>query len=87
MRSTVAGLLALSMMVPGAYAAEGALAPGKPAGVRCVQLGADNRCLLFGQAQRPAVCASLQASLPMCGQTRAQALQWLTVLETQTRPD
>ena len=60
---------------------------GKPAGVRCVQLSADNRCLLFGQAQRPAVCASLQASLPMCGQTRAQALQWLTVLETQTRPD
>jgi uncharacterized protein len=55
--------------------------------VRCVQLSADNRCLLFGQAQRPAVCASLQASPPMCGQSRTQALQWLTVLETQTRPD
>jgi len=47
----------------------------------------DNRCLLFGQAQRPAVCASLQASPPMCGQSRTQALHWLAVLETQTRPD
>jgi Fe-S-cluster containining protein len=60
---------------------------GKPAGVRCVQLSADNRCLLFGQAQRPVVCASLQASPPMCGQSRTQALHWLAVLETQTRPD
>jgi Fe-S-cluster containining protein len=60
---------------------------GKPAGVRCVQLSADNRCLLFGQALRPAVCDSLQASLPMCGQSRQEALQWLAELETLTCPD
>lgn len=40
---------------------------GKPAGVRCVQLGADNRCLIFGQPERPAVCSGLAASLEMCG--------------------
>ena len=60
---------------------------GKPAGVRCVQLDAQQRCQLFGQPQRPAVCASLQPGLPMCGQSREQALAWLAALETQTRPD
>ena len=60
---------------------------GKPAGVRCVQLGAGNRCLLFGQPERPAVCGSLQPTLAMCGRTRDEALRSLSLLETQTRPD
>ena len=59
---------------------------GKPAGVRCVQLGADDRCLLFGDPRRPAFCGSLQPSAEMCGATREQALQYLTDLERQTRP-
>ncbi|MBS7673106.1 YkgJ family cysteine cluster protein, partial [Vibrio cholerae] len=29
---------------------------GKPAGVRCVHLSAEQLCQLFGQPQRPAVC-------------------------------
>jgi Fe-S-cluster containining protein len=60
---------------------------GKPAGVRCVQLTADNRCALFGRPDRPAVCLSLKAHEDMCGENREQALRWLGVLEIETRPD
>jgi hypothetical protein len=59
---------------------------GKPAGERCVQLDDDLRCRLFGDPRRPAVCASLRASVEMCGQTRDQALTILTRLEALTRP-
>lgn len=59
---------------------------GKPAGVRCAQLDSQDACRLFGHASRPAVCGSLQPSTEMCGQSPAQALQWLTRLETITRP-
>ncbi|WP_290729316.1 YkgJ family cysteine cluster protein [Aquabacterium sp.] len=58
---------------------------GKPAGVPCPHLDADLRCRLFGQPERPAVCSSLQSSEEMCGNTREQALRWLTALETATR--
>ena len=43
------------------------LPKGKPAGVRCVQLDDNNRCLLFGDPRRPTVCSSLRASVEMCG--------------------
>lgn len=59
---------------------------GKPAGVRCVQLTDDNRCAIFGRPERPVVCASLRPSLSMCGQSSAQALLWLSLLEEQTTP-
>jgi Fe-S-cluster containining protein len=59
---------------------------GKPAGVRCVQLDDDNRCKIFGKPERPAFCGSLQASLEMCGDTREQAIAWLTNLEALTKP-
>lgn len=59
---------------------------GKPAGVRCVQLDEDLQCRLFGSPERPAVCASLQPSLEMCGSTREQALRWLSRLEAETSP-
>ncbi len=59
---------------------------GKPAGVRCVQLLADQRCALFGQPERPAFCGGLQPSAEMCGATRADALLWLTRLEQATAP-
>jgi len=60
---------------------------GKPAGVRCVQLGADLRCAIFGRPERPACCAGLQPSTEMCGQDRDQALVWLARLDAATRPD
>jgi len=59
---------------------------GKPAGVRCVQLTGDCRCLLFGKPERPAVCERLQPSAEMCGQSAAQALAYLTHLEEATIP-
>lgn len=59
---------------------------GKPAGVRCVQLDEDNRCRLFGQPERPAFCGGLKADVEMCGDDRAQAMQWLTSLESLTAP-
>jgi uncharacterized protein len=58
---------------------------GKPAGVRCVQLTADDRCALFGDPRRPAVCASLQPAPPMCGSHRRHALRWLARLEAATQ--
>ena len=60
---------------------------GKPAGVPCIQLTADGRCALFGLPQRPGVCVSLRPSIEMCGDTREQAIAWLTVLERDTSPE
>lgn len=60
---------------------------GKPAGVRCIQLNASNQCMIFGKSERPAFCASLQPSLEMCGETRQQAIIWLTELEQLTLPN
>lgn len=59
---------------------------GKPAGVRCVQLDADERCQIFNRPERPACCAGLQASSEMCGVDTEDALAWLTQLEFATRP-
>lgn len=59
---------------------------GKPAGVRCIQLDAENRCLLFGKPERPAVCSQLRPTVEMCGQTREQALRYLKRLEIATAP-
>jgi hypothetical protein len=57
---------------------------GKPAGVRCSQLDAANRCLIFGKPERPAVCQSLQPSAEMCGESREQALVYLAQLDRLT---
>ncbi len=59
---------------------------GKPAGVRCAQLTADNRCAVFGKTERPAFCGGLQPSAEMCGTSREQALTWLARLEQDTNP-
>jgi len=59
---------------------------GKPAGVRCIQLDAANRCLIFGQPGRPAVCSSLAPSPAMCGTTDVQAMAYLARLEKETAP-
>ena len=60
---------------------------GKPAGVRCVQLMADERCAIFGRPDRPVVCGSLQPSEDMCGDSREQAMRWLGGIEALTAPD
>jgi Fe-S-cluster containining protein len=58
---------------------------GKPAGVRCVQLTDDNRCAIFGDPRRPAVCAGLKPEPAMCGGDRLHALAFLDALEAATR--
>lgn len=72
--------LSISSPIPG-------MPEGKPAGVRCVQLTADNRCKLFGSPERPEVCVRLRPSVEMCGNTREEALAYLTWLEEATRPE
>lgn len=74
----------ISTPIPG-MGVDGAAA-AKPAGVRCVQLGEDLRCALFGDPRRPAVCASLRPTTEMCGASREFALHHLSTLEALTRP-
>ncbi len=59
---------------------------GKQAGVRCIQLTADNRCKLFGKPERPKVCCELRPTEEMCGQSRQEALVYLISLERATAP-
>lgn len=59
---------------------------GKPAGVRCVQLMADQRCAIFGRPERPACCGGLQPSVEMCGGDRGEAMLWLDRLEAAPAP-
>ncbi len=58
---------------------------GKPAGERCVQLGLDNLCMIFGRPERPAVCSAFQADQAFCGSDNAEAVRILTWLEGETR--
>jgi len=67
----------ISSVIPG-------MPNGKLAGERCIQLGNDLRCKIFGHPDRPAVCSSLQPSHEMCGESRAHAMVYLTRLETLT---
>jgi hypothetical protein len=59
---------------------------GKPAGVRCAQLDAEERCRIFGRPERPLVCSSLRPAIEMCGSTREHALTFLNHLEKNTAP-
>ncbi|MDH2123629.1 YkgJ family cysteine cluster protein [Pantoea brenneri] len=59
---------------------------GKPANTPCVQLDDALRCKLFGCDLRPAVCAGLQPSHSMCGDSRQQAMIYLLQLEADTAP-
>ena len=59
---------------------------GKPAGVPCVQLDEQLRCRLFGRPERPAFCVGLQPASEMCGDSREQAIRWLSELDRLTEP-
>ncbi|HKK58972.1 MAG TPA: YkgJ family cysteine cluster protein [Salinivirga sp.] len=56
---------------------------GKPAGVRCIHLSDDYRCLIFDSPDRPAVCADFQAEPGVCGTNRDEALEILGNLERE----
>jgi hypothetical protein len=57
MRTIGAALVALTMTVSGAFAAEGALAPGKPAGTRQAQIETGGVLLVAGIVAVAAVIA------------------------------
>ncbi len=57
---------------------------GKPAGVRCIQLDDQNRCRIFEDPARPAVCSSLKPDVEMCGEHAEHAMGWLMELEVLT---
>ncbi|MFH8135083.1 YkgJ family cysteine cluster protein [Pantoea osteomyelitidis] len=59
---------------------------GKPANTPCIQLDETLRCKLFRSPLRPAVCAGLQPSAEMCGNTRNEAMIYLLLLEAETAP-
>jgi len=59
---------------------------GKPANTPCIQLDEHLRCKIFTSPLRPSVCAGLQPSADMCGETREQAMTYLITLETLTAP-
>lgn len=59
---------------------------GKAAGERCIQLDEQNKCKIFGKPERPAVCGGLKPSYDMCGQTKEDAMKYLTELEKLTNP-
>ncbi|MBZ0288665.1 MAG: YkgJ family cysteine cluster protein [Anaerolineae bacterium] len=72
--------LSISSPIPG-------MPDGKPSGVRCVQLTPDNKCAIYGQPDRPAVCNRLRPMQEMCGSNAGEALAYLYELEHLTRPD
>lgn len=58
---------------------------GKPAGVPCVNLDPGSlRCRIWGQPSYPAVCRRFAPDPQVCGNTREQALELITLLEEQT---
>lgn len=59
---------------------------GKPAFTRCIQLDAENRCMIFGRPERPAVCVDLRPQLEMCGKSNDEAFRFLHLMEIQTSP-
>lgn len=59
---------------------------GKPAGVRCVNLGTDFKCTLWGTIHYPPVCRDFPADKEVCGETREEAIRLLTQWEIATLP-
>lgn len=58
---------------------------GKPAGQRCIQLDDNNLCKLFGQPERPAVCAAFSAEEWICGADNTEAMLIISDLERSTQ--
>lgn len=73
----------ISSPIPGMPIIQGV---SKPAGVPCIHLDAAKRCRIFDDPRRPKVCASLQPSLAMCGESAQHAMRFLSRLEKETAP-
>jgi len=60
---------------------------GKPAGMRCVHLDAENLCCLYGKAERPKFCLTYLPTEELCGGSRDEALKLTAKLEVMTITD
>jgi hypothetical protein len=69
MRAIGAALVAMTMTVSGAFAADGALAPGKPAGTRQAQIEAGGVLLVAGIVAVAAVIAVVASTTTGNGTT------------------
>jgi uncharacterized protein len=57
---------------------------GKPSGVRCVHLDAENLCSLYGKTERPKICIAYMPTEEFCGSSRNEALKLIATLEVMT---
>ncbi len=58
---------------------------GKPAGVRCVNLDPESyRCRIWGLPEYPQACRRFAPEHEVCGHSREQALELITLLESNT---
>ncbi len=57
---------------------------GKAAGQRCIHLTLEQRCAIFGQPERPAVCSAFSADPVVCGESAEEAIRLLGWLEQAT---
>lgn len=58
---------------------------GKPAGVACVNLDLDSlRCRIWGQPDYPLACRQFAPEPEVCGNSREEALELITLLEEKT---
>lgn len=44
-------------------------------------------CKIFNDPRRPKVCGELNPCEEMCGSSREEALEYLTILEKETSPN
>ncbi len=58
---------------------------GKSAGIRCIHLSAENRCLIY--TDRPLVCRDFAATRELCGSSFNEAMINLSWLENATKND
>lgn len=70
--------ISISSPIPG-------MPEGKPSGVRCIHLDANNDCQLFGSLKRPDICGKFQAVEWVCGSNRVEATGLIYELENLTR--
>lgn len=66
--------ISISSVIPG-------MPKGKPVGTKCIHLTEDGLCAIFGQDDRPKICADFQAEKAICGNNAEEAFQNITFLE------
>lgn len=62
--------LSISSPIPG-------MPEGKPPGVRCIHLLDDYTCGIYGDPDRPRVCADFNPEPEFCGRNREEAMKIL----------